>query len=201
MSVRIAAAAISLCCVVALAHGTAVGLQGTFNAFLFSVLEPPAPVALFAIGLLMGSHGARFVELAFLIFLCSLLTGLAVTRLAGIVVFPEVPLSTAALVASLLVVFDARTRIGWIFCLCAITGFFMGILTAPARASIGTTSVLMASVILGAGSAVSMVALSVAFIASRWESAFVTTAIRVLASWIAAIVLFYLSLFLRQRML
>jgi hypothetical protein len=185
----------------AMAHGTAPGLWGTYEAFLHTATEPLVLLSVLALGILAGATWPQQIKLSLIGHVTGLIAGLAISPPKAILFFSDLLLLSVTLVASLLVVVGAKPPLRWIVCQSAVAGYFIGVFSAPAPAS-SSTQIFMSFGICGSASlSFLFIAFSIGWVCRRWSSVAIVIGPRIVASWIAAIAALYFALFLRQALL
>lgn len=171
----------------ATAHVAIPGIGSAYAAFAHATTEPPAALALLALGLLAGMHGAAGLMHLFPAFLLALLVGVATTLLFGVVVDPELPLLYVALGCGLYTAGGFPLPATAAIAIGAFAGAVFGIFSAPAPASWSTQAYFISGGLTGASFALIWLAAAVAMLRARWPMHWVSIGLRIVASWIAAI--------------
>ena len=118
-----------------LAHAPVPGPRGAYAAFVHTLTEPPAILALLGLGLLIGTHGLDALKWAWSGFILAMIAGLTGFWAFGLVINPELPLLAVALAAGGLVAAALPLATWAAGGLGAIAGGFLGIFIAPIPAS------------------------------------------------------------------
>lgn len=181
----------------ALAHGTEPGLRGAYEAFIHTVADPPAPLLLFALGIAIGLKSAHSIKWSTFAYVAGLLTGLATTLSIGMLVHPELPMLMIAIASALTVSLAAHVPLRVMLCACAVSGYVMGVASAPAPAAGSTQAFASVGAIAGASLGLATVALAIRAFNQEWNAEWAAIGLRIATSWIAAIAVLCLSLLLR----
>lgn len=181
----------------ALAHAPTAGIGGAYAAFTHTLTEPPAPLALLGLGLLLGLHGAETFKWTWLAFFAAMSAGVGTTVALKVFLDPEVPLVLIALVSALLAASGFALPHLAAIGLGGLAGFVFGVFIAPSPASWSTQAYTVCGGLLAANIALLYIVSAVDTIRERWPMTWITIGLRVIASWIAAISALMLALSIR----
>jgi len=199
------------------AHPALPGIGGAYAAFTHAITEPPAPLALLGLGLLVGINGAGSVRWACGSFFAATLGGLAATLALDVDTNPELPLVLVALTTGILTASGLPVANAAVTVLGLLTGSLFGVFAAPEPAATATiaysssgqltvarddlpwSTLLWSSsgAVLGANLALVFVASAVDSIRKHWPRLWLIVGMRVLASWVAAIAALMAALWTR----
>lgn len=181
----------------AYAHVTSPGLAGAYAALLHAVTEPPAPIALIGLGLLLGLNGAEALKWAWPAFALAMTGAMALMVTVRVYVDPQVPLLALALGCGLATAAGLRLPAVLAAGIGAAGGYFIGVLSAPAPASLTTTLYSMTGALIGANLALVFGVAVIDMARQQWPQPWLVTGVRALGSWVAAIGAMLLALSLR----
>jgi urease accessory protein len=181
----------------AYAHVTSPGLAGAYGALLHAITEPPAPVALIGLGLLLGLNGAEALKWAWPAFAVSMAGAMALMVTVRVFVDPQIPLLLLAVGCGLAAAASLRLPAVLAAAIGAAGGYFVGVLSAPAPASLATTLYSMTGALIGANLALVFCVAAIDMARQHWPQPWLVIGVRALGSWVAAIGAMLLALGLR----
>jgi hypothetical protein len=179
------------------AHAAIPGIGGAYAAFWHTLTELPAPLTLIGLGLLLGLHGTDALKWAWGAFFFMTIVGLALAMGIGIFIDPELPMLLIALFAGLYAASGLRLTAALATVLGAFGGYFLGVFIAPSPASWPTRAYAIAGGLIAANFALVFLVAAVESVRTRWQLPWITIALRVVASWIAAIAALVTALSIR----
>lgn len=199
------------------AHSASPGIGGTFAAFAHVITEPPAPLALLGLGLIVGMRRTQSLKWACGLFLVAMLAGLAAALTHTVGTDPELPLVLLAFITGILAASGMPLPNAAASGLLFLAGYFFGVFGTPepaASATIGSSSngevivapeqlpwstLLLSSVgaVLGANFALVLIAAGVNVIHKQCSRPWVIIGLRVIGSWNAAIAALLTALWTR----
>ncbi len=179
------------------AHVASPDLAGAYAALLHTVTEPPAPIALIGLSLLLGLNGAEAMRQAWPPFIAAMAAAMVLIMTLRVYVDPQVPLLVLALGCGLATASGLRLPAAPAAAMGAACGYFLGVLSAPAPASLTTTLYSVAGALIGANLALVFGVAVVDMARQQWPQPWLTIGVRTLGSWVAAISALLLALAVR----
>ena len=171
----------------ALAHGLTPGPAGIYFAALHILTELPAPLLLIAFGLLLGLNRHLAIIWVGLIFLLGMATGIIGILTWRLYIHPILPLQLLTVIVALFAASGIRFPRSASMVTALVIGYFLGVFFAPGPASWSTQTYAITGGIIGTCLGVFSMFLVVALTTDRWNYFWIKLALRILASWIAAI--------------
>jgi hypothetical protein len=179
------------------AHVTVPGLPAAYAGFLHALTEPPSPLAIAGLGLLLGLQGPEGLRWSWPAFAVSMLAGMAAMLARLPFLDPRVPLVVLPLLCGLTAAAGIRVTGPVAASMGLAAGYFLGVVSAPPPASWVTTLYAVSGALLGANFALIFIVAAVDLARQRWPGPWLSVGLRIIASWIAAISLLLLALEIR----
>jgi HupE / UreJ protein len=178
----------------ALAHGSVPGFKGFYLGLAHPLTVPGVVLALASLGMLLGQNGLKNLREAWFAFVVGMALGLAIIFSARPRLDVDALLFVMSILISLVVASawtlpaTAATAIGF------ITGGLASVAITPDPGPLGATIISVAGAVSGANLIVLVPASWIDYLREMFDRPWLGIAVRVVASWIAAISALMLAL-------